>query len=87
MRLAAEPLDMRSGADRLIAPMVEVFGAAQAHQGYLFANPPGTRMKLLGTMLWRVVRHAPTQPWALRMALSDSGNAAPHSRRHSSMRS
>ena len=27
--------------------MVQVFGAAQAHYGYLFANARGTRIKLL----------------------------------------
>ena len=36
--LAVEPLDMRAGADRLLASVVGVFGAARAHHGYLFAN-------------------------------------------------
>ena len=36
--LAVEPVDMRSGADRLLARVVQVFGAAQVHHGYLFAN-------------------------------------------------
>jgi len=45
--LAAQPMDMRAGADRLIARVVEVFGAAQAHHGYLFANVRGTRIKLV----------------------------------------
>jgi len=35
---------MRAGADRLIARVVQVFGAVQAHHGYLFANARGTRM-------------------------------------------
>jgi len=47
MWLAAEPVDMRCGADRLLARVVQVFGAAQAHHGYLFANARGTRIKLL----------------------------------------
>ena len=34
MWLAANPVDMRAGADRLIARVVEVFGSAQAHHGY-----------------------------------------------------
>lgn len=34
MWLAADPVDMRAGADRLIARVVQVFGAAQAHHGY-----------------------------------------------------
>lgn len=42
--LAVQPLDMRSGADRLLPSVVQVFGAAQAHHGYLFANASATRM-------------------------------------------
>ena len=38
MWLATEPIDMRAGAERLLARVVQVFGAAQAHHGYLFAN-------------------------------------------------
>lgn len=45
--LAAEPTDMRAGIERLLARVVQVFGAAQAHHGYLFANARGTRIKLL----------------------------------------
>ena len=41
MWLAAEPIDMRAGAERLLARVVQVFGAAQAHHGYLFANARG----------------------------------------------
>ena len=33
MWLAADPIDMRAGADRLLARVVQVFGAAQAHHG------------------------------------------------------
>lgn len=40
-------VDMRAGADRLIARVVQVFGAAQANHGYLFAHARGTRMKLV----------------------------------------
>ena len=47
MWLAADPIDMRAGAERLLARVVQVFGAAQAHHGYLFANARGTRVKLL----------------------------------------
>ena len=32
MWLAADPIDMRAGAERLLARVVQVFGAAQAHQ-------------------------------------------------------
>ena len=45
MWLAAEPIDMRAGAQRLMAQVVAAFGAAQAHHGYLFANARGTRLK------------------------------------------
>ena len=47
------------GADRLIARVVQVFGAAQAHHGYLFANARGTRMKLVvhdGFGVWCATR-------------------------------
>lgn len=45
--LAVQPIDMRAGADRLLASVVQAFGAAQAHHGYLFANARATRIKLL----------------------------------------
>jgi transposase len=59
MWLAVEPVDMRAGADRLIARVVAVFGAAQAHHGYAFANTRGTRMKLVlhdGFGVWVAAR-------------------------------
>lgn len=59
MWLAAEPVDMRAGAERLLARVVQVFGAAQAHHGYLFANTRGTRIKLLvhdGFGVWCAAR-------------------------------
>ena len=45
--LAVEPMDMRAGTERLLARVVQVFGGAQAHHGYLFANARATRIKLL----------------------------------------
>ena len=57
--LAVEPVDMRAGADRLLASVVQVFGAAQAHHGYLFANARSTRIKLLvhdGFGVWCAAR-------------------------------
>ena len=36
--MAVDPIDMHSSDDRLLARVVQVFGAAQAHHGYLFAN-------------------------------------------------
>ena len=59
MWLAVEPVDMRSGADRLLAQVVQVFGSAQAHHGYLFANARFTRMKLVlhdGFGVWCATR-------------------------------
>lgn len=59
MWMAVEPVDMRAGADRLIARVVHVFGAAQAHHGHLFANARGTRMKLVvhdGFGVWCATR-------------------------------
>jgi transposase len=57
--LAVEPVDMRAGADRLLARVVQVFGAARAHHAYLFANARSTRIKLLvhdGFGVWCGVR-------------------------------
>jgi transposase len=57
--LAVEPIDMRAGAERLLARVVQVFGAAQAHHGYLFANARATRIKLLvhdGFGVWCAAR-------------------------------
>ena len=59
MWLASEPTDMRAGADRLLARVVQVFGRAQAHHGYLFANARGTRVKLVvhdGFGVWCATR-------------------------------
>jgi IS66 Orf2 like protein len=36
--LATQPVDMRAGADTLLARVVKVFGAARPHHAYLFAN-------------------------------------------------
>ena len=57
--LAVEPVDMRAGADRLLARVVQVFGAARAHHAYLFSNARATRVKLLvhdGFGVWCAVR-------------------------------
>ena len=45
--LATEPLDMRAGTDTALARVVAVFGAAQPHCAYLFANKRANRM-----MVW-----------------------------------
>ena len=59
MWLAVDPVDMRAGSDRLVARVVAVFGSAQAHHGYLFANARGTRLKLVvhdGFGVWCAAR-------------------------------
>ena len=57
--LATQPIDMRAGADTLLARVVHVFGTAQAHHGYLFANARANRIKLLvhdGFGVWCAAR-------------------------------
>jgi transposase len=57
--LAVNPIDMRTGVDRLLASVVQVFGAAQAHHGYLFANARFSRIRLLmhdGFGVWCAAR-------------------------------
>ena len=57
--LAVEPIDMRTGVDRLLASVVQVFGAAQAHHGYLFSNARASRIRLLvhdGFGIWCAAR-------------------------------
>jgi transposase len=57
--LATEPLDMRAGADTILARVVKVFGAARPHHAYLFANRHSTRMKVLvydGFGIWLAAR-------------------------------
>ena len=57
--LCAQPLDMRSGAERLLAHVVQSMGGARAHHGYLFANARASRIKLLvhdGFGVWCAAR-------------------------------
>ena len=42
-----QPIDRRGGADAWLVRVVPVFGTAQAHHGYLFANARASRIKLL----------------------------------------
>ncbi len=61
--LAVQPMDMRAGTERLLASVVQVFGQAQAHHGYLFANARATRIKLLvhdGFGVWCAARRLNT---------------------------
>ena len=57
--LAVQPIDMRTGVDRLLASVVQVFGAAQAHHGYLFTNARSSHIRLLvhdGFGVWCAAR-------------------------------
>lgn len=73
--LATEPTDMRAGADRLMARVVQVFGAARAHHGYLFANARASRMKLLvhdGFGVWCAARRLNQGNFILPRAMTDA---------------
>lgn len=66
--LCTRPQDMRAGADRLLAAVVNTVGSAQAHHGYLFANARATRLKLLvhdGFGVWCATRrlHSGSFEW------------------------
>lgn len=53
--LSCTPLDMRAGAETILARVVRVFGQAQPHHAYLFANRRANRMKVLihdGQGIW-----------------------------------
>jgi transposase len=57
--LATAPLDMRAGTDSALARVVTVFGAAQPHHAYLFANRKANRLKVLvhdGIGIWLAAR-------------------------------
>ena len=57
--LAVAPCDMRLGMDGLLAHVVRVFGSAQPHTAYAFANARATRIKVLlsdGYGLWLCTR-------------------------------
>lgn len=72
--LAVGPMDMRAGADRLLASVVQVFGSAQAHHGYLFANARATRINLLvhdGFGVWCAARRLNAGRFAWPRELSD----------------
>ena len=57
--LAAAPMDMRAGTDTALARVVSVFGAAQPHTAYIFANKRANRLKILvhdGFGIWLAAR-------------------------------
>jgi transposase len=70
--LSKEPLDMRAGPETCLARVIQVFGAAKPHSGYVFLNKRVNRMKVLvhdGFGLWLAARRlhqgrfAPPKPW------------------------
>ena len=75
MWLAVDPIDMRAGPDRLLMSVVQVFGAAKAHHGYVFANARATRIKLLvhdGFGIWCAARRLNAGRFAWLTATSNS---------------
>ena len=67
--LSTAPLDMRAGTDTALARVVAVFGAAQPHHAYCFANRRANRMKVLvhdGIGIWLAARrlHQGRFTWA-----------------------
>lgn len=57
--LACKPLDMRAGTETVLGRVVKVFGEAQPHHAYLFANRRANRMKALvhdGIGVWLAAR-------------------------------
>jgi len=82
--LAVEPIDMRTGVDRLLASVVQVFGSAQAHHGYLFANARSSRIRLLvhdGFGVWCAARrlNKGSFDWPRNAWLDAAGQPAPMS--------
>ena len=78
--LAVDPVDMRAGPERLLARVVQVFGAARAHHGYVFANARATRINLLvhdGFGVWCAVRRLNQRRFVWPTAVS--GTASPMS--------
>jgi transposase len=76
--LCCQQQDMRAGADRLLAVVVNTLGQAHAHHGYLFANARASRIKLLvhdGFGVWCATRrlHTGRFIWHAR----EAGSAVP----------
>jgi len=78
--LAVQPIDMRAGSDTLLARVVQVFGSAQAHHGYLFANARSTRIKLLmhdGFGVWCAARRLNAGRFVWPRELPEGSGSAP----------
>lgn len=86
--LAVDAVDMRAGPERLLSRVVQVFGCARAHHGYLFANARATRIKLLvhdgfgvwcaarrlnqGRFAWPSAKHGTSSPITLTQQQFDA---------------
>lgn len=80
--LAVQPVDMRSGADRLLARVVQVFGASRAHHAYLFSNARATRVKLVvhdGFGVWCAVRRLNIGGFVWPRHVESSSSSSPSS--------
>lgn len=78
--LAVQPIDMRAGSDTLLARVVQVFGTAQSHHGYLFANARSTRIKLLmhdGFGVWCAARRLNAGRFVWPRELPEGAGSAP----------
>jgi len=76
--LSTEPMDMRAGAERLLPRVVQVFGEARVHHGYLFTDARASRVKLLvhdGFGVWCCARQLNTGSFVWTKS-TDSGAAA-----------
>ncbi|MCD5975594.1 IS66 family insertion sequence element accessory protein TnpB [Pseudomonas quasicaspiana] len=60
--LATEPMDMRAGTETALAKVIAVFGAAQPHCAYLFANRRANRIKVLVHDGFGIWLYAPGNP-------------------------
>ncbi len=79
--LATTPIDMRMGTERLLARVVQVFGSAQAHHGYLFANARGNRNSPANTVLDEVGDQSlisSSRSWACFGSNALGSNEPPH---------
>lgn len=57
--LAIKPMDISVGTEAALVKVVALFGAAQPHFAYLFANRRASRMKVLvhdGLSIWLAAR-------------------------------
>lgn len=83
--LCAQPQDMRAGAERLLAVVVNTLGQARAHHGYLFANARATHVKLLvpdGFGIWCAARRLHAGRFAWLATNAEAGQTARGARTH-----